>query len=93
MLQEMVQEADEPVLTKLTDITVTFSESPMVSLTFVISQYQSKGAKMGYLFKKSHLVISDRELKNFFFRQIKTVTDRILHFGGIFPNLYNIFKG
>merc|ERR1719454_14235 len=29
MLQEMVQEADEPVLTKLTDITVTFSESPM----------------------------------------------------------------
>ena len=31
MLQEMVQEADEPVLTKLTDITVTFSESPMVS--------------------------------------------------------------
>ena len=30
MLQEMVQEADEPVLSKLTDITVTFSESPMV---------------------------------------------------------------
>merc|ERR1712141_65460 len=29
MLQEMVQESDEPVLTKLTDITVTFSESPM----------------------------------------------------------------
>merc|ERR1712223_574794 len=29
MLQEMVQEADEPVLSKLTDITVTFSESPM----------------------------------------------------------------
>merc|ERR1711997_499823 len=29
MLQEMVQEADEPVLTKLTDITVTFSEFPM----------------------------------------------------------------
>merc|ERR1719273_1792984 len=29
MLQEMVQEADEPVLTKLTDITVTFSEQPM----------------------------------------------------------------
>ena len=31
MLQEMVQEADEPLLKKLTDITVTFSESPMVS--------------------------------------------------------------
>ena len=31
MLQEMVQEADEPVLSKLTDITVTFSEKPMVS--------------------------------------------------------------
>jgi len=29
MLQEMVQEADEPVLSKLTDITVTFSETPM----------------------------------------------------------------
>merc|ERR1712193_195706 len=29
MLQETVQEADEPVLSKLTDITVTFSESPM----------------------------------------------------------------
>jgi len=29
MLQEMVQEADEPVLNKLTDITVTFSETPM----------------------------------------------------------------
>lgn len=29
MLQEMVQEADEPLLKKLTDITVTFSESPM----------------------------------------------------------------
>lgn len=29
MLQEMVQEADEPVLSKLTDITVTFSEKPM----------------------------------------------------------------
>jgi len=29
MLQEMLQEADEPVLSKLTDITVTFSESPM----------------------------------------------------------------
>merc|ERR1711997_81072 len=29
MLQEMVQEADEPVLSKLTDITVPFSESPM----------------------------------------------------------------
>merc|ERR1711948_139740 len=28
MLQEMVQEADEPVLSKLTDITVTFSETP-----------------------------------------------------------------
>ena len=31
MLQEMVQESDEPVLHKLTDITVTFSEQPMVS--------------------------------------------------------------
>ena len=31
MLQEMVQEYDEPVLQKLTDITVTFSEAPMVS--------------------------------------------------------------
>ena len=30
MLQEMVQEADEPLLHKLTDITVTFSEQPMV---------------------------------------------------------------
>jgi len=29
MLQEMVQEEDEPVLSKLTDITVTFSETPM----------------------------------------------------------------
>jgi len=29
MLQEMVQEADEPLLHKLTDITVTFSEAPM----------------------------------------------------------------
>merc|ERR1719211_670871 len=29
MLQEMVQEADEPVLSKLTDITVTFSDTPM----------------------------------------------------------------
>merc|ERR1712062_437066 len=29
MLQEMVQEADEPVLKKLQDITVTFSENPM----------------------------------------------------------------
>jgi len=29
MLQEMIQEADEPVLTKLSDITVTFSETPM----------------------------------------------------------------
>merc|ERR1719219_1954505 len=29
MLQEMVQEADEPLLKKLTDITVTFSETPM----------------------------------------------------------------
>merc|ERR1719266_3204587 len=29
MLQEMVQESDEPVLHKLTDITVTFSEKPM----------------------------------------------------------------
>jgi nucleosome assembly protein 1-like 1 len=29
MLQEMVQEADEPVLQKLSDITVTFSEKPM----------------------------------------------------------------
>merc|ERR1712112_472843 len=29
MLQEMVQEADEPVLSKLTDITVTFNETPM----------------------------------------------------------------
>lgn len=29
MLQEMVQEYDEPVLQKLTDITVTFSEAPM----------------------------------------------------------------
>merc|ERR1739848_562697 len=29
MLQEMVQEADEPVLSQLTDITVTFSEAPM----------------------------------------------------------------
>jgi len=29
MLQEMVQEADEPLLSKLTDITVTFSETPM----------------------------------------------------------------
>merc|ERR1712045_107950 len=29
MLQETVQEADEPVLSKLTDITVTFSETPM----------------------------------------------------------------
>jgi len=29
MLQEMVQEADEPLLNKLTDITVTFSETPM----------------------------------------------------------------
>jgi len=29
MLQEMVQEADEPVLSKLNDITVTFSENPM----------------------------------------------------------------
>merc|ERR1719230_2179531 len=28
MLQEMVQEADEPLLNKLTDITVTFSETP-----------------------------------------------------------------
>ena len=31
MLQEMVQEGDEPVLKKLQDITVTFSEKPMVS--------------------------------------------------------------
>lgn len=31
MLQEMVQEADEPVLSKLNDITVTFSEKPMVN--------------------------------------------------------------
>merc|ERR1712018_1023866 len=29
MLQEMVQEYDEPVLQKFTDITVTFSEAPM----------------------------------------------------------------
>merc|ERR1719384_2105901 len=29
MLQEMVQEADEPLLHKLTDIAVTFSEQPM----------------------------------------------------------------
>jgi len=29
MLQEMVQEADEPLLSQLTDITVTFSEAPM----------------------------------------------------------------
>merc|ERR1719219_2059421 len=29
MLQEMVQEADEPVLSKLTDITVAFSDTPM----------------------------------------------------------------
>merc|ERR1711862_567876 len=29
MLREMVQEADEPVLKKLQDITVTFSENPM----------------------------------------------------------------
>ena len=34
MLQEMVQEYDEPVLQKLTDITVTFSEAPMVSNNF-----------------------------------------------------------
>ena len=34
MLQEMVQEADEPVLEKLQDITVTFSEKPMVSNIF-----------------------------------------------------------
>ena len=32
MLQEMVQEADEPVLKKLQDITVTFSENPMVKI-------------------------------------------------------------
>jgi nucleosome assembly protein 1-like 1 len=30
MLQEMVQEADEPVLKKISDITVTFSDKPMV---------------------------------------------------------------
>ena len=33
MLQEMVQEADEPVLKKLQDITVTFSENPMVKIS------------------------------------------------------------
>ena len=36
MLQEMVQEADEPLLHKLTDITVTFSEQPMVSVKYLI---------------------------------------------------------
>ena len=35
MLQEMVQEADEPLLHKLTDITVTFSEQPMVCLKYL----------------------------------------------------------
>merc|ERR1719369_1835505 len=39
MLQEMVQEADEPVLKKLTDITVTFSEVPMgFTLHFYFAQ-------------------------------------------------------
>ena len=37
MLQEMVQESDEPVLHKLTDITVTFSEQPMVSNVFILA--------------------------------------------------------
>ena len=36
MLQEMVQEADEPVLSKLTDITVTFNETPMVIIDFLL---------------------------------------------------------
>jgi nucleosome assembly protein 1-like 1 len=30
MLQEMIMEHDEPILEKLTDVTVTFSEKPMV---------------------------------------------------------------
>ena len=37
MLQEMVQESDEPVLHKLTDITITFSEQPMVSNVFILA--------------------------------------------------------
>ena len=31
MLQEMIMEHDEPILQKLTDVSVTFSEKPMVS--------------------------------------------------------------
>ncbi len=32
MVQEMIMEHDEPILEKLTDVSVTFSEKPMVSL-------------------------------------------------------------
>merc|ERR1712172_362333 len=45
MLQEMVQEADEPVLSQLTDITVTFSEAPMgftLHFYFAPNDYFSK---------------------------------------------------
>merc|ERR1719492_599278 len=45
MLQEMVQEADEPVLSKLTDITVTFSDTPMgftLHFYFEPKEYQMK---------------------------------------------------
>jgi hypothetical protein len=31
MVQEMIMEHDEPILQKLTDVTVTFTEKPMVS--------------------------------------------------------------
>ncbi len=34
MLQEMIMEHDEPILEKLTDVSVTFNESPMVSLIY-----------------------------------------------------------
>ena len=30
MVQEMIMEHDEPILEKLTDVTVSFSEKPMV---------------------------------------------------------------
>ena len=34
MLQEMVQDHDEPALATLRDITVTFTENPMVTFKF-----------------------------------------------------------
>ena len=59
MLQEMVQEGDEPVLKKLQDITVTFSESPMVSYfyDFFSQKYSSNQIKTKQNFKFHHLIL------------------------------------